>query len=408
MIHRLEWWQLCVPLVIGASLLPPGAAGLALAGLVPVLLGAAGLAVIRFGDATYVAASTGLMLAGATIALAAAAGALRRPLPASRQSVPGALLVLVGAVAIALRAAPLLGSIGVRPVLLWGAGVTASWWALVAAGRLVRLRSAVAWLDRAVLARRPATTPGILSRAPRGAVGALVLGGLLMLLAPHVGLALAGMVVASVGAEAVFRGSRRVPVLPLITIALLPAWWLLGAVAGPLGLGTATLDQVPLSPAAARLVALPFGLVVWGWMGLWPLHGAVVPVMLAPLGAAFWLRVAEPVAAEGLAHWQPVFVALAVAGLWHAAADGRLTSVFVALALAALASLGPQSAAAAVLLLAAALAYDRARRLALAAAAAGAGLAFAAGLRAEVVLTVLAAAGLAYGFRSDAPLNVRS
>ncbi len=209
------------------------------------------------------------------------------------------------------------------------------------------------------------------------------------------------------------------PVLPLVTLTLIPAYWLLHTVAEPLGLGVATLDQVPLSPAAARLLALPFALVTWAWMGLWPLHGAVRPVLLAPVGAALWIRVAAPAVGEGLLHWQPLVVAVAVAGLWHAAADGRLASVLVALGFAALASLRPQAVAAAGLLFGAALtlklprppggpslvAFDVLRRLGFATSAIGALLAFMAGLRAEVVLTVLAAAGLAYGYLAASPLN---
>ncbi|MGH7519127.1 MAG: hypothetical protein ACREOC_16965 [Gemmatimonadales bacterium] len=421
MIHRLEWWQLCVPLVLGASLLQPKAAARsALAGLVPGLLGAAALALVPVGTIGYLVATFGLMVAGTALTLTAAAAALRAPAPDARRSLPGALLILAGAVAVAIRATPVIGSVGVPPVLAWAAGVVIGWWALLLAGYLLRLRAGLAWLDRSALARLPPATLGSMPRVPRAAVGVLVLGALLVLFAPHAALVVAGLILASIGAELTFRrGSRRIPVLPLVTLALLPAYWLVHTVAGPVGLGTATLQQVPLSPAAVRLVALPLGLVSWAWMGLWPLHGAVRPVMLAPVGAALWLRVAEPLAAEGLAHWQPLFVALAVGGLWQAAADGRLASVFVALGFSALASLRPQSAAAAGLLLGAAfvfklpqpaggaprVAFDGVRRVGFAASAAGAGLAFAAGLQAEVVLTVLAAAGLAYGLRAASPLN---
>lgn len=421
MIHRLEWWQLCVPLVVGASLLHPKAATRsALAGLVPALLGAAALALVPVGSTGYLAASLGLMVAGAAMVLTAATAALRAPAPDARRSLPGALLILAGAVAIAFRATPMIGSVGLSPVLACVAGILIGWWALLLAGRLLRLRAGLAWLDRSALARRPPASLGSLPRVPRAAVGLLAIGALLVLFAPHTALVIAGLVLASAGAELTFRrGSRRIPVLPLVTLALLPAYWLVHTVAGPVGLATATLDQVPVSPAAARLVALPLGFVSWAWMGLWPLHGVVRPVMLAPVGAALWLRVAEPLAAEGLVHWQPLFVALAVGGLWHAAADGRLASVFVALGFSALASLRPQSAAAAGLLLGAALVFklprpaggatlamfDVLRRLGFAASAAGAGLAFAAGLQAEVVFTVLAAAGLAYGFRAASPLN---
>ncbi len=349
----------------------------------------------------------GLMVAGAALPLAAAAGALRDPAGDVRRSLPGALLILAGSAGIAVRSAPAVGAVGLVPVLGAAAGVVAAWWALVLGGRLLN-------------ARRPPATPGRPSQIRPGGAAALLVGALVVAVAPSAALVMGGMVLAAIGAELTLLPSgRHVPMLFLITLALLPALWLLYTVAGPIGLATATLGEVPLSPAASRLLALPLGLVAWAWMGLWPLHGVVRSVLVAPLGAALWLRVGLPVSSEGLAHWQPLFAALAVVGLWHAAGTGRLPSAFVALALLALASLGPYSSAAAGLLLAAALglslpvastprarvAINLVRRLALGVSAGGAGLAFATGLRAEVVLTVLSAAGLAYGYHAAAPVE---
>jgi hypothetical protein len=418
-IHRLEWWLLCIPLVVGASLLPrKSATRRVLAAAVPALLGAAASAAWPAGVG-YMAATTGLMIAGAALPLPAAARALRGPAPDARRSLPGALLILAGSTLIAIRAAPSVAALGLPVVAAWAVGPVVVWWLLVSAGRLVGLRRGVAWLDRVALARRPPTTLGSLPKVSRARAALLIAGAGLVFIAPHAGLVLAGMVLASVGAELTFRPRSLLPVLPLITLALLPAGWLLYTIAGPVGFELATLDQIPLSPAAARLIALPLAVVAWAWMGLWPLHGSVRPVLLAPLGAALWLRVAVPAAPDGLAHWRPLVGAAAVAGLWHAAADGRLASVLVALGFAALASRGPLSAPAAALLLAAAFAFklpspggglaragfDAVRRLAFAGSAAGALLAFAAGLRAEVVLTVLAAGGLAFGYRAASPVN---
>jgi hypothetical protein len=420
-IHGLEWWQLCLPLVLGASLLEPKSAARAgLAGSVPALLGTAALTIFPVGDSGYVAVSIGLIVAGGALPLLAGARALRGPAPASRHAIPGALLMAAGSLALAVRAAPTVAATGLVPVLSLAAGATAGWWTLLMAGRVIRLRNGVVWLDRALLARDPPAALGSLAAVPRVGVALLLAGAVLVLGGSHTATVIGGMVVASIGAELVFRrGARRLPVLPLVTLTLIPAYWLLHTIAEPLGLGVATLDQVPLSPAAARLLALPFALVTWAWMGLWPLHGAVRPVLLAPVGAALWIRVAAPAAGEGLLHWQPLVVAVAVAGIWHAAADGRLASVLVALGFAALASLRPQAVAAAGLLFGAALtlklprppggpslvAFDVLRRLGFATSAIGALLAFMAGLRAEVVLTVLAAAGLAYGYLAASPLN---
>jgi hypothetical protein len=336
-----------------------------------------------------------------------------------RRSLPGTLLLLIGSGMIGIRAAPGVGGIGPPSLLAWMLLLVAGSWTVLAVGRLFRLRRGVLWVDRRILARDPPAVLGGPRQISRAGGGLLMIGALLALAGPHVGLVIGGMVVASVGAELVFRAGRRIPVLPLITLALLPAYWLLDAVAGPVGLSVEMLGQLPLSPAAARLLALPLGLVAWAWLGLWPLHGVVRPALLAPLGAALWLRVAWPAAADGLAHWQPIFVTLAVVGLWHAAADGRLASVFVALGFLAFATLGDASVAAGVVLLGAGLtlklprpmhgaplvAFDALRRLGLASSAVGATIAFMAGLRAEVVLTVVAAAGLAYGYRAASPVN---
>jgi hypothetical protein len=90
---------------------------------------------------------------------------------------------------------------------------------------------------------------------------------------------------------------------------------------------------------------------------------------------------------------------LAAIGVWHGAVARRPHTALRGLALLALASLAPESARAALLLLAAAgaLRADSGVVRALAAIAAGFGalFAFEAGLRAQVVYTLLAAAGLA-------------
>ena len=53
---------------------------------------------------------------------------------------------------------------------------------------------------------------------------------------------------------------------------LLPAWWLMATIAGPVGLGVAALPAVPFSPAAERLLAIPSLIAAWAVAGLWPLH----------------------------------------------------------------------------------------------------------------------------------------
>ncbi|HET8622214.1 MAG TPA: hypothetical protein VFM14_01495 [Gemmatimonadales bacterium] len=420
MIQRLEWWQLATALVLGGSLLEPKPlVRAALAGLVPALLGAAALAVAEFGTAPYVSAGIGLMLVGAILPLLPAWGAVRGHAPGSTRSLPGAVILGVAGGAIIIRVASLIASIEAWSALAWALLAPAGWWLLVSIGRVARLGTAMTWLDRQVLARQPPSTLTATSRVSRVGAVALGIGALLAGLAPDLWLLMLGLVMAAVGAELVFRPGRRMPVLLIITLLALLPCWLIDTVAGPVGSRLDTLADVPMSSAAARLAALPLGLVAWAWMGLWPLHGVVQPVMLAPLGALLWLRFAEPVAHEGLAHWQPLFVLLAVVGLWHAAWDGRLGSVLVALGFEALASVASISGLAFAVLLVAAFAFrlpkpsggaartafGAARRLGFVTAGLGAMLAFAAGLGAEVVLTAFAAAGLAYGFRAASPLN---
>lgn len=227
---------------------------------------------------------------------------------------------------------------------------------------------------------------------------------------PHVALGFAGLVAAAWAGYFAFRapGARPVPVAPVLTLLLLPAYGLLATISGPLGLRIATLAEVPLSPAAGLLVSPVLLVVAWAVVGLWPLQRQLPGALLAPVGLLLLGRVALPLAAEGLAYWQPVTLPLAVLGLWNAAAWGRwpllaagggflgaavatpvgiapaagLTALGLALELASLASV-PR----AVTTLVRALAWPLA-------AVAGLGV-LEAGLRGEVVYTALGTLGLA-------------
>jgi hypothetical protein len=137
----------------------------------------------------------------------------------------------------------------------------------------------------------------------------------------------------------------------------------MATIAGPVGLRIASLGDVPLSPRAEVLLALPLALVAWSCLGLWPAHRLFPGGLLAPLGLALWLRVARPALASGLDHWQPLLMPLGVLGIWGGAITGRRAAALNALAFVALATEGPGSPGGALLLVAAALALGASRRL---------------------------------------------
>ncbi len=228
----------------------------------------------------------------------------------------------------------------------------------------------------------------------------------------HVALVVGGALVAAVAAPRsshrfgaqTRRLTRRLTVRvaivhAAIALALLTPYWLLATIAGPVGLSLDALHDVPLSDAAETLVAIPVATAVWLCFSIWPFHDAGPGAVGAMAAAAVWLRVAEPGLPHGLAHWQPLIALLAVIGMWHGAAIRRPDTALLGLALLALASLAPESALAVLVLVPAAgvlrLASGAVRAVAVIAAGFGSLFALVAGLRAQVVYTVLAAAGLA-------------
>jgi len=204
------------------------------------------------------------------------------------------------------------------------------------------------------------------------------------------------------------RGSRPPPVTPSLTLLLVPVYWLLSTIAGPEGLSLATLPLVPLSPAAESLVAPALLLAGWSVAGLWPLHRQVPGALTVPLGALLIVRVALPLAPDGLEYWRPLAVPLVIAGIWHAAAVARWPLLAAGTGFLGLAGLTPVGAMGAAWLLGSALVLelcsmlrlpaiaDRLARAATWIAGAWGGLlVLEGGLRGEVVYTALGAIGLA-------------
>ena len=250
-----------------------------------------------------------------------------------------------------------------------------------------------------------------LSRAAarrRGATAGLLLGAAAAGLGPHLGVVVAGVILAAWSSHLLSRdeGGSRLPVAPVLSLPLLGAWWLMATIAGPEGLGIAGLPLVPLSPAAERLLAPVFLVAAWATAGLWPLHRQMTGPLAAPVGAILFVRILAPIMPDGVEHWRPLAMPLVILGLWHAALSGRWAGVAVGLAWIGLLGGAPGGWAGAGLLLGAALLIElrqgtdhpRTAGLASVAAALLAGigglLAVEAGLRVEVVYTVLGAAAL--------------
>ncbi len=398
-------------LVLGAAFPEPPRARVALVGLAPCALAVASYAVepgsgdlpviagaARASSALFFTVNTGLLLLGAALAAAVALAVLR-----DRPRSPRGLALLAGSGLVLWRVAGLAGPSGaVRSVL---AGAAA---ALLGAG----VGTVLLWLRRSTRSSpSPVGWPGLGGSLP--VAFALGLGALAVVAGSRVGLVFLGLGVAAVadflGRRAIGQG--RVPWLPAVALALVPIWWLMTTIAGAVGLGVANLADVPFSPRAEILIALPLALVAWSCLGLWPVQRLLPAGLLAPLGLALWLRVARPAVPEGLEHWQALLFPLGVLGVWGGALTGSSVAALNALAFVALASGAPGSAVGAVLLAVSALALAVAQRpggeraggtvverLAWVIAALGLPFVLEAGFRAQVTYTLAAAAGAAATF----------
>jgi hypothetical protein len=197
-------------------------------------------------------------------------------------------------------------------------------------------------------------------------------------------------------------------VAPALVLVLVPGYWLLATIAGPVGLRIGELPLGPLSPAAESLLAAAMLLSGWTTAGLWPLHRQMPGVLVGVVGALLLVRVALPLTPAGLEQWRPLVVPVLVVGLWHAAAHGRWPLVAVGGAFVGLVSPGQTGWMGAWLLAGAALVLEiaamaakslpRARAAELVAwlsATWGGLLVLEAGLRGEVVYTAVGTVGLA-------------
>jgi hypothetical protein len=230
-------------------------------------------------------------------------------------------------------------------------------------------------------------------------------------LGSHIELVFLGTIAAAWCAHLLFhsRGTRPAPLAPALTLLLVPTYWLLRTIAGPVGTSIGALPSVPLSPAAESVVAPALLLVAWGVSGLWPFHRQAPGALLAPVGALLLLRIGQPLVPGGLEHWQPLAVPLLVAGIWHAAARGRWPLLAAGAGLLGILVLSAGGAVGAACLFGAGLLLEMSAlrppsdggvtraipMLAWVASAWGGLLVLEGGLRSEVVYSAFAAAGLA-------------
>jgi len=394
-------------ILVGLVLLPGTGGRLGLGAVVAFNLGQAALRVAPAADASTTAVNVGLALTGVAAALTAALRTFARERRGS--AIAGAALVVAGAAAAVwqLRAPLALAGSARTLVAVLGIGAVAAGLALAVGLDVRRLRSVHGQAQTSEPAGEARIGGLAIVRASPGAIAAIAAGTLAAAVGPHVGAVFGGVALAALAGVWLERGGARgagIAAAAVTVAALGVAYWLLDTIAGPVGLALAALPEVPLSDAAERLLALPLAGVTWLLLGLWPLPRRPLASALAPAGVALWARVAAPALPDGIAHWQPLVALAAVAGLWHGAVAGRTRGLVLGLALLALACSGPTSAAAAVLLVIGAIAADVGsgvfRRAGVVAAGLGMLLAFEAGLRAQVVFTVLAAVGMGAGWRT--------
>jgi hypothetical protein len=266
----------------------------------------------------FLVVNGGLLLLGAILLVAGATLAGPGPLrPAAR---------LVTALGIALLWQPGAGFVAAAgPLRALGAavalGIAGS--GLSAAGRVPVFSDGMRRLAGRVFRAPPGAPP--LSRGSFGPALMLVLAVVAVGLGTHVAAVFLGVIVGGWAAYLVNRtlAMRPVPVAPVLTLALVPAYWLLATIAGPIGLGLGTLAEIPVSPAAESVIAPLLLIAAWGTAALWPLHRQLPGAFAAPLGALLLARIALPLTPGGLEYWRPLAVPLLVLGLWHAGAHAR-------------------------------------------------------------------------------------
>lgn len=290
---------------------------------------------------------------------------------------------------------------------------------LVLVGAL--LLGAAALRFRAGRSRTPspsAPAPAPARPAPAGyPVLGIALGTGLTALGPHLSLVFCGAILAAWSAWrlALPMTRRAIPLGPVLTLLLLPTYWLLDTIAGPVGVAMASLPDVPISPAAERLLSAVLLVVVWAMSGLPPFHRAMAGGFSAPAAALLLVRVGVDAVPQGLEYWRTIAFPILVAALWISALRKRLDLVALAGGFLGLLSLDPDGVIGCYLLLAAAVLLEVGSRAGEASgwirgvlmflAALGGIEALTGTLRVEVVYSVLALIGVGVSLVTAAPIS---
>ena len=350
----------------------------------------------------FLVVNGGLLVLGAALMVGAAVSAKSGPLRPSAR-----LATLAGAAVLAWRCAGFLAAAGPARALAAALGLGLGAAALLAAGRALASTRQARSLGRRFFP--PPLEPTAPRRASSRPLWIVLAGAVAGALGPHMAVVFSGVIATAWAAHFAFHppGRRPRPTAPALTLALVPAYWLLATVAGPVGLALRSVPDIPLSPAAELLVAPLMLLAGWAVAALWPLQRQLPGAILAPLGALLLARIALPLAPAGLEYWRPLLVPVVVLGLWHAAASGRWPLLAAGAGFLGVAAGGAAGAGGAPWLLAAGLALELAwmwsprRAAALVGPAAWLAAAWGGlrvvegGLRGEVVYTALGALGLA-------------
>jgi len=354
----------------------------------------------RFGEG-FLVVNGGLLLLGLGLVLWAAAA--NRP--------GGGLLariaIILGAIFVMRLCAGLLLAAGLPQVVGSAAALGVTGAGLTALGRTVASSGPARALGRRLCSNPlPAVPPA--NRSALVTVG--LAGAAATAVGPHVAMVFLGLIVVAWSAFLLFRppGRRPAPVTPVLTLSLVPTYWLLATIAGPEGLSLSAFPLLPISPAAEHLIAPALLLAGWSLAGLWPLHRQVPGALVGLFGALLLIRIAMPLAPEGLEHWRPLAFPLLIAGMWHAGAHARWTLLAVGAGFLGIAGLTPLGVSGAAWLFGSALTLELCSIATLpggvlrmvqvpawTSALWGGLLVLEGGLRAEVVYTVFAAMGVA-------------
>jgi hypothetical protein len=324
--------------------------------------------------------------------------------------IPPKVGIVVGLVLVGRLCAELLIAGGVIRVVASAVALGCAGSVLIVGGRAIASSRPAATLGRRIFGE-PLRPHIPADRKERWLAGATAAGAVAVAAGPHLAVVFLGAILAAWSGFFLSRprGSHPAPLAPALVLVLVPTYWLLATIAGPIGLGVGALRFIPLSPAAESLVAPALLLAGWGIAGLWPLHRQMPGALLGPIGALLLLRIGHPLVPGGLEQWQPLAIPVLAVGIWHAAARNRWPLLAMGAGLLGTVELVPVGAAGAAWLVGAGFLLEiSAMRppsgagvtgaitaLAWIASAWGGLLVLEGGLRSEVVYTAFGAAGLA-------------